>query len=113
MTCTGTLDPSRHVAERRGRTPGAGVVASPTSGLDCLYTSGPGGHMTSEYEITLRGLAGPTVLAAFADFDVHVEGQQTVLRGEIQDQAALHGVLDRLRALGIEIVEVRCIQPKS
>ena len=67
--------------------------------------------MTSEYEITLRGAAGPTVRAAFADFDLEVRGDQTVLRGEIPDQAALHGVLDRIRALGIEIVEVRRTQP--
>ena len=32
---------------------------------------------------------------------------ETVLHGEIADQAALHGVLDRVQALGLELVEVR------
>ena len=54
----------------------------------------------------------PNFRTAFADFDMKVRKRQTVLRGEIQDQSALHGVLDRIRALGIEIVEVRSTQPK-
>ena len=32
---------------------------------------------------------------------------ETVLHGEIVDQAALHGVLDRVQALGLELIEVR------
>ena len=31
----------------------------------------------------------------------------TVLRGAVVDRPALHGVLDRLRTLGFELVEVR------
>lgn len=32
---------------------------------------------------------------------------ETVLHGEIVDQAALHGILDRVQALGLELIEVR------
>ena len=31
----------------------------------------------------------------------------TVLRGEVRDQAALYGLLERIQALGLELVEVR------
>jgi hypothetical protein len=32
---------------------------------------------------------------------------ETVLHGEITDQAALHGLLDRVADLGLELIEVR------
>jgi len=35
------------------------------------------------------------------------EGPSTVLYGEIRDEAALFGLLARLRELGIEVIEVR------
>lgn len=38
---------------------------------------------------------------------------QTVLYGEIRDESTLFGLLDRLRALGIEVVEVRRVPDYS
>ena len=32
---------------------------------------------------------------------------ETVLRGELADQAALHGLLDRIQSLGLELIEIR------
>ena len=34
---------------------------------------------------------------------------ETVLRGEIADQAALHGMLDHVQSLGLELIEVRLL----
>ena len=59
------------------------------------------------YEITLRGSAGPGTATAFSDLDVEVRGGRTVLRGCLTDQAALHGILERARRLGLELLEVR------
>jgi hypothetical protein len=59
------------------------------------------------YVITVRGVAGPTVRSAFADLQLTTVGEQTVMRGVLPEQAALHGVLQRLQNLCIEIVEVR------
>ncbi len=44
--------------------------------------------------------------------DLHVvahgsEGPSTLLYGEIRDEAALFGLLTRLRDLGVEVIEVR------
>jgi hypothetical protein len=62
------------------------------------------------YEITLRGSAGPGTATAFSDLDVDVRGGCTVLRGYVTDQAALHGILERARRLGLELLEVRQVE---
>jgi len=62
-----------------------------------------------DYEITFDGRAIPAITAAFEDFEVTVGTSSTTLRAEHMDQAALHGALDRLLALGLELLEVRTI----
>jgi hypothetical protein len=63
--------------------------------------------VASEYEIRVRGRVGKSLLSGFDGFDAEVEPAETILRGAISDQAALHGVLDRIQGLGLELVEVR------
>lgn len=60
-----------------------------------------------QYEIRVRGRVTPALLARFEGLDSKVESVETVLHGPLQDQAALHGVIDLVRALGLELVEVR------
>jgi hypothetical protein len=36
-----------------------------------------------------------------------VQGKFTLLRGIVRDQSALHGVLARLEALGLKLVDMR------
>ncbi len=63
------------------------------------------------YEITFAGEAVPAVADAFEDFHVLVESGSTTLRGESIDQAALHGAIDRLHALRLELLEIRAVGP--
>jgi hypothetical protein len=68
------------------------------------------GRMTSRvYEITFAGEAVPAICAAFEDFDVAIGTGSTTLRAELVDQAALYGALDRVMALGLELLEVRAV----
>lgn len=62
------------------------------------------------YEIRVVGSLGPAAQEAFADLDLQTEPTSTVLSGEL-DQAALHGLLDRVRALGLELVDIRRVRP--
>ncbi|HET6944416.1 MAG TPA: hypothetical protein VFI01_03625 [Gaiellaceae bacterium] len=63
--------------------------------------------MASRYEIRVKGRIGKSVLSRFEGFDAEVEPAETILRGSISDQAALHGVLDRIQGLGLELMEIR------
>jgi hypothetical protein len=63
------------------------------------------------YEIRIGGLLGETLLAAFPALRAHAQGAVTVLTGPLADQAALHGVLAQIEALGLELLEVRRLTP--
>jgi hypothetical protein len=63
--------------------------------------------MAAKYEFRVRGHLGPTLLQAFPDLDAEMRGKFTLLRGIVRDQAALHGILVRLQALGLELVDMR------
>jgi hypothetical protein len=66
----------------------------------------------TQYEVRVRGVLGETLLSAFPDLRADARGDETVLTGSLSDQAALHGVLARIEALGLELVEVRRTQPQ-
>ena len=61
----------------------------------------------THYEITVRGRLSPMLAEAFDGLSAERLATQTVLYGQIADQAALFGLLDRVQALGLELVEVR------
>ena len=65
----------------------------------------------SDYRIRVRGQLGATLLGAFPGLRAAVQRGETVLAGPLPDQAALHGVLAEIEALGLELLEVRRVPP--
>ena len=49
---------------------------------------------------------GPAMREAFSELHTRTDDGRTVLSGELTDQAALYSVLDRLQALGLDLVDV-------
>ena len=70
----------------------------------------PPASCETSYEIRIRGHLGATMLRAFPALRAETQGQDTLLRGAVADQAALHGVLARIEALGLELLEVRRLE---
>jgi hypothetical protein len=60
-----------------------------------------------QYEIRVRGRVTPALLARFEGLRSEIEPVETVLHGPLRDQAALHGMIELVRALGLELIEVR------
>ena len=58
------------------------------------------------YQVRVRGRLSKTLLGAFPELRAQVRGSETLLAGQLPDQAALFGVLDRVEALGLELLEV-------
>ena len=61
----------------------------------------------ASYEIRVRGRISPALLESFEGMESEVEPVETVLHGPVRDQAELHGLIDRIQALGLELIEVR------
>ena len=67
-----------------------------------------GGHVQpTRYRIAVRGRLTEHLGSAFEGFAMEPGNEQTVLVGEIRDQAQLYGVLDRVRDLGLDLVSVQ------
>jgi len=58
------------------------------------------------YCVVVRGRLGRTLADAFEHLELATSGGESSLTGTFADRAELHGLLDRLRDLGIEIVSV-------
>jgi len=64
---------------------------------------------STRYEIVVKDRLSSRFDAAFPGVELEPGPEQTVLRGDFADQAQLHGLLDRLRDFGIELVSVNAL----
>jgi hypothetical protein len=60
------------------------------------------------YRIVVRDDIGERFALAFEEMEMEMETRHghTILTGEVVDQSHLHGILDRIGALGLELVSV-------
>ena len=63
------------------------------------------GRPTS-YQIVVRGELSQRYSTAFEGMALEAEDGQTTITGLVVDQAHLHGLLNRVRDLGLELVSV-------
>jgi len=64
---------------------------------------------TRVYEIRVQGELAPRWSCWFAGLTVATSDGETVIVGPVDDQAALHGVLARIRDLGLPLLGLRVI----
>ena len=65
-------------------------------------------HM--RYRVVVRGRLGEHLASAFGHLELSSRPGQTALTGTFADQAQLHGLLDRLRDLGIHLISVNPVE---
>lgn len=73
---------------------------------------GYGSEMSTHeiYEIRIKGHLSGSWATWFEGLTFqHLESGETILRGPIVDQSALHGVLMKIRDLGLPLLEVKQI----
>ena len=59
------------------------------------------------YEIRVEGDVNERWAVWFGAAQISAEGGESVITAAIQDQSALHGVLNRIRDLGLCLISVR------
>ena len=61
------------------------------------------------YELSFKGAASDTLAGAFEGCTVTAAHGITVVRREVPDQAALQGLINRIHALGLELLDVHLV----
>lgn len=89
------------------------VALTATQGQAMSRDAQPGDQAAATliWQIRVEGHLGPEWSDWFGGLTVEaVEGGETLLRGSVVDQAALHGVLKRLRDLGIPLIALNRLE---
>ena len=64
------------------------------------------------YQIRVKGHLGPKWAAWFGDVSITLEDNgETLLTGPVMDQAALHGLLRKIRDLGMPLISAIRVKP--
>jgi hypothetical protein len=63
------------------------------------------------YQIRITGQLGSRWADWFEGLTITVDGGDTLITGPVVDQAALHGLLKRVRDLGMPLVSVSPVEP--
>ena len=66
----------------------------------------------SLYIIRIKGRLGPTAISAFPSMIHELKGNETVLTGLLEDRSAVFSLIAEVEALGLELLELRQVQPR-
>jgi hypothetical protein len=67
---------------------------------------------SARYTIRINGHLGATLLSAFPAMAWKRQGPETVLTG-VLDRPGLYGVLAEIEALGLDLLEIRQLNPEA
>ena len=82
--------------------------------MSATHTSTEDQHEPGRYEIRLKGHLDARWADRFEGLSfTHESDGTTILSGPVVDQAALHGLLRKVRDLGLPLVGVSSIKPSS
>ncbi len=65
------------------------------------------------YQIKVKGRLDPSWSSWFDNMTLTFAQGKTTISGPVPDQAALHGLLTKVRDLGLTLIDVRRIEPES
>ena len=67
----------------------------------------------ARYEIRIEGQLSASWASWFEGLEIRHEDDDTILAGTLVDQTALHGVLMRIRDLGLPLISVSRFEPEG
>jgi len=80
--------------------------------MSATHTSTEDQHEPGRYEIRVKGHLDARWADRFEGLSfTHESDGTTILSGPVVDQAALHGLIRKVRDLGLPLLSVICLQP--
>ena len=67
----------------------------------------------ASYEIRVAGVLDQRWAASFNGLQIIGQGDETVIRGLLADQPALHGLLTKIRDLGLCLISMRRLDTRQ
>jgi hypothetical protein len=67
----------------------------------------------TRYRIVVRGELSDRYAAAFEGMQMETKDGRTILTGEVIDDSHLHGILDRIGALGLKLVSLQALAEEA
>ena len=67
-------------------------------------------NQSAQYQIRVKGLLDTRWASWFDGFTLEHKAAETALTGVVPDQAALHGILTRIRDLGLTLLCVKQLE---
>ena len=62
--------------------------------------------MKENFKIRIKGQLSEEWTEWFENMEINYDGKNTILTGYVTDQAALHGILNRIRDLNLTLISV-------
>lgn len=63
----------------------------------------------TRYELRIKGRLSADVREDFEEFELSEAPVETIMLGDVVDEAHLHGVLARLQAFGLQVLSLRSL----
>jgi hypothetical protein len=67
----------------------------------------------TRYRIVVRGELSDRYAVAFEGMQMETKDGRTILTGEVIDDSHLHGILDRIGALGLNLVSLQALAEEA
>ena len=62
--------------------------------------------MSKHLEIHIKGHIPSVWSDWFEDLEINLNGENSILTGEVPDHAAVHGIIERIRDLNLDLISV-------
>ena len=77
---------------------------------DLAMPNGKGWHGSADYQIIVKARLESRWSGWFEGMTIEAEGAVTIIEGRVLDQSALHGLLVRIRDLGLPLISVKRVE---
>jgi hypothetical protein len=65
------------------------------------------------YRIVVHGELSERFAEAFAGMTMEAESGQTIITGQVVDQSHLHGILDQISSMGLQLLSVQALPERA